>query len=107
MQQKFQCLAAAPFSNYTFTTTATANSYGGLEHPNSTSLISPREDLPKANEPEEPSEDYQRFLGLCSHEYFHLWLVKFIRPENFVNYRSQQRRLYFFALVFLKVSRLI
>lgn len=77
---------SAPFANYTFMTMATANSYGGLEHPNSTSLISPREDLPKANEPEEPSEDYQRFLGLCSHEYFHSWLVKFIRPENFVNY---------------------
>ncbi|MDH1518861.1 M61 family peptidase [Acinetobacter johnsonii] len=77
---------SAPFSNYTFMTMATANSYAGLEHPNSTSLISPREDLPKANEPEEPSEDYQRFLGLCSHEYFHSWLVKFIRPENFVNY---------------------
>ena len=77
---------SAPFSNYTFMTMATANSYGGLEHPNSTSLIGPREDLPKANEPEEPSEDYQRFLGLCSHEYFHSWLVKFIRPENFVNY---------------------
>ncbi|MBB4811331.1 putative metalloprotease with PDZ domain [Acinetobacter johnsonii] len=77
---------SAPFSNYTFMTMATANSYGGLEHPNSTSLISSREDLPKANEPEEPSEDYQRFLGLCSHEYFHSWLVKFIRPENFVNY---------------------
>ncbi|MDH0825568.1 M61 family peptidase [Acinetobacter johnsonii] len=77
---------SAPFSNYTFMTMATANSYGGLEHQNSTSFISPREDLPKANEPEEPSEDYQRFLGLCSHEYFHSWLVKFIRPENFVNY---------------------
>ena len=77
---------SAPFLNYTFMTMATANSYGGLEHPNSTSLISPREDLPKANEPEEPSEDYQRFLGLCSHEYFHSWSVKFIRPENFVNY---------------------
>ncbi|WP_312966671.1 M61 family metallopeptidase [Acinetobacter gerneri] len=77
---------SAPFSNYTFMTMATANSYGGLEHPNSTSLISPRSDLPKADEPAEPSEDYQRFLGLCSHEYFHSWLVKFIRPENFVNY---------------------
>ena len=94
MQQDIQKICAteismfgsAPFLNYTFMTMATANSYGGLEHPNSTSLISPREDLPKANEPEEPSEDYQRFLGLCSHEYFHSWLVKFIRPENFVNY---------------------
>ena len=77
---------SAPFENYTFMTMATGNSYGGLEHPNSTSLISPRDDLPKANEPVEPSTDYQRFLGLCSHEYFHSWLVKFIRPENFVNY---------------------
>ena len=77
---------SAPFKDYTFMTMATANSYGGLEHPNSTSLISPRDDLPKANEPVEPSADYQRFLGLCSHEYFHSWLVKFIRPENFVNY---------------------
>ncbi|MQW91083.1 M61 family peptidase [Acinetobacter wanghuae] len=77
---------SAPFKNYTFMTMATGNSYGGLEHPNSTSLISPRDDLPKANEPVEPSKDYQRFLGLCSHEYFHSWLVKFIRPENFANY---------------------
>jgi predicted metalloprotease with PDZ domain len=76
----------APFKNYTFMTMATGNSYGGLEHPNSTSLITPRDDLPKADEPAEPSADYQRFLGLCSHEYFHSWLVKFIRPENFVNY---------------------
>lgn len=77
---------SAPFENYTFMTMATGNGYGGLEHPNSTSLICPREDLPKANEADEPSKDYQRFLGLCSHEYFHSWLVKFIRPENFVNY---------------------
>ena len=77
---------SAPFQNYTFMTMATANSYGGLEHPNSTSLITPRDDLPQANEAEQPSKEYQRFLGLCSHEYFHSWLVKFIRPENFVNY---------------------
>ena len=77
---------SAPFENYTFMTMATGSSYGGLEHPNSTSLISPRDDLPKADEPTEPSADYQRFLGLCSHEYFHSWLVKFIRPENLANY---------------------
>ena len=85
-QTEIQLFGSAPFKNYVFMTMATGNSYGGLEHPNSTSLITPRDDLPKANEPEEPSEDYQRFLGLCSHEYFHSWLVKYIRPENFVNY---------------------
>ena len=83
---EIEMFGTAPFQNYTFMTMATGNSYGGLEHPNSTSLIIPRDDLPKADEPVEPSKDYQRFLGLCSHEYFHSWLVKFIRPENFVNY---------------------
>lgn len=85
-QTEIQLFGSAPFKNYVFMTMATGNSYGGLEHPNSTSLITPRDDLPKANELQEPSEDYQRFLGLCSHEYFHSWLVKYIRPENFVNY---------------------
>ena len=81
---------SAPFDHYVFMTMATQNSYGGLEHPNSTSLLTPRDDLPKQDEPSEPSAEYQRFLGLCSHEYFHAWLVKFIRPENFVNYNLQQ-----------------
>ena len=89
-QTEIALFGSAPFQNYTFMTMATGNSYGGLEHCNSTSLITPREDLPKANEAQEPSKDYQRFLGLCSHEYFHAWLVKFIRPENFINYDLQQ-----------------
>lgn len=75
----------APFNDYSFMVMATGNSYGGLEHQTSTSLISPRDDLPKWNEPAKPSSNYQRFLGLCSHEYFHAWLVKFIRPHNFVS----------------------
>ncbi|RYZ96321.1 MAG: M61 family peptidase, partial [Moraxellaceae bacterium] len=75
---------SAPFADYVFMVMATANSYGGLEHQRSTSLITPRDDLPKTTEPEKPSAGYQRFLGLCSHEYFHSWLVKFIRPANYV-----------------------
>jgi predicted metalloprotease with PDZ domain len=73
----------APFQNYLFMVMATGSSYGGLEHRNCTSLITPREDLPHANEPVQPSSAYRRFLGLCSHEYFHSWLVKFIRPQEF------------------------
>ncbi|NNP70525.1 PDZ domain-containing protein [Acinetobacter sp. Ac_5812] len=89
-QTEIDIFGSAPFQNYTFMTMATGNSYGGLEHCNSTSLITPRDDLAKADEAEEPSKDYQRFLGLCSHEYFHSWLVKFIRPENFTNYDLHQ-----------------
>jgi len=73
----------APFKDYLFMVMATGNNYGGLEHQDCTSLITPRDDLPRANEPEQPGAAYRRFLGLCSHEYFHAWLVKFIRPQEF------------------------
>lgn len=69
-----------PFEDYTFLTHATKNEYGGLEHINSTALITPRDDLPY-NETDEPSDGYKRFLGLCSHEYFHAWWVKSVRPD--------------------------
>lgn len=74
-------LGDAPFNDYTFMTYASGNDYGGLEHINSTSLITPRNDLPRHNEPDIPSSAYQRFLGLCSHEYFHAWWVKTVRPD--------------------------
>ena len=74
-------LGDAPFNDYTFMTFASGQDYGGLEHINSTSLITPRRDLPNADEPKVPSADYQRFLGLCSHEYFHAWWVKTVRPD--------------------------
>ena len=74
-------LGDAPFDDYTFMTFASGQDYGGLEHINSTSLITPRRDLPSVDEPKVPSADYQRFLGLCSHEYFHAWWVKTVRPD--------------------------
>lgn len=80
-QSYLNWLGDAPFNDYTFMTYASGQDYGGLEHINSTSLITPRRDLPSANEPEVPSTDYQRFLGLCSHEYFHAWWVKTVRPD--------------------------
>ena len=78
-------LGDAPFDGYTFMTFASGQDYGGLEHINSTSLITPRRDLPSASEPKLPSTDYQRFLGLCSHEYFHSWWVKTVRPDVMID----------------------
>ena len=78
-------LGDAPFDDYTFMTFASGQDYGGLEHINSTSLITPRRDLPNADEPKIPSTDYQRFLGLCSHEYFHSWWVKTVRPDVMID----------------------
>ena len=74
-------LGDAPFDDYTFMTYASGQDYGGLEHINSTSLITPRNDLPSIDESKNPSASYQRFLGLCSHEYFHAWWVKTVRPD--------------------------
>ena len=60
-----------------------ATATAGLEHRFSTSLLCSRDDLPRdpGPRPAAPSEGYRRFLGLCSHEYFHLWHVKRIRPQ--------------------------
>ncbi|MFC0821338.1 M61 family metallopeptidase [Moraxella marmotae] len=74
-------LGDAPFADYTFLTMVTGSDYGGLEHINSTALISPRSDMPSITEPAVPSDAYQRFLGLCSHEYFHAWWVKTVKPD--------------------------
>ena len=70
----------APFDRYVFITWAVGDGYGGLEHRASTSLICNRDDLPLAKNPDNGSEGYSIFLGLCSHEYFHSWNVKRIRP---------------------------
>ncbi len=57
--------------------------YGGLEHRNSTSLICARSDLENPD-PDKLSEKYRQFLALCSHEYFHLWNGKRIRPAAYL-----------------------
>jgi len=64
---------------YLFLVMAVGDGYGGLEHRSSTALICKRDDLPQKRMTE-MSDGYRQFLGLCSHEYFHLWNVKRIRP---------------------------
>ncbi|MCF8168049.1 MAG: peptidase M61 [Rhodoferax sp.] len=77
---------------YVFMLNAVDNGYGGLEHRNSTALICPRRDLPRQStllpeaEPARPNEGYTRLLGLISHEYFHTWNVKRLRPKEFRRY---------------------
>ncbi len=74
-----------PFDRYVFLTLAVGDGYGGLEHRASTALICARHDLPHAGL-KNTSEGYRTFLGLCSHEYFHAWNVKRIRPAAFTPY---------------------
>lgn len=67
---------------YWFLTHVTAGGYGGLEHRESTALVCSRKDLPVPGE-SGMSREYRTFLGLVSHEYFHLWNVKRITPAAF------------------------
>jgi predicted metalloprotease with PDZ domain len=75
----------APFDRYLFQVTAVSEGYGGLEHRSSTSLLCKRGELPQPGVAK-VTDDYRRFLGLASHEYFHSWNVKRIKPAAFVPY---------------------
>src|SRR2546426_2827330 len=75
----------ARMKRYVFLVTAVGEGYGGLEHRASAALLCSREDLPREGEVE-VSERYRTFLGLVSHEYFHTWNVKRIKPAAFVPY---------------------
>ena len=63
----------------------TGDSYGGLEHRASTALMAARKDLPTLGQENAPA-GYPTFLGLVSHEYFHTWNVKRIKPAVFAPY---------------------
>ncbi|MDB5821749.1 MAG: family metallopeptidase [Herminiimonas sp.] len=78
----------APMERYVFMTLAVGDGYGGLEHRASTALICARADLPVLGR-KELSEGYRTYLGLCSHEYFHTWNVKRIKPAEFAPYALQ------------------
>ena len=79
----------APHKNYLFMLNAVHDGYGGLEHRNSTALICNRADLPRQTSPH-TNEGYTTLLGLISHEYFHTWNVKQLRPDAFTQYDYAQ-----------------
>jgi len=79
----------APMGYYQFQVMVIGNGYGGLEHRASTSLVTKRDSLPKPGQTD-VDDDYRDFLGLCSHEYFHTWNVKRIKPEAYRPYQLQQ-----------------
>ncbi|MDI9332373.1 MAG: peptidase M61 [Alphaproteobacteria bacterium] len=74
--------------HYVFMLNVVGDGYGGLEHRHSTALIASRRDLPRLGE-SAASEGYVTLLGLISHEYFHTWNVKRLRPQEFARYDLQ------------------
>jgi predicted metalloprotease with PDZ domain len=75
----------APFARYVFLLNAVDEGYGGLEHRASTALIAGRRDLPRHGMKNLP-DGYVTLLGLISHEYFHAWNVKRLRPAELARY---------------------
>ena len=67
-----------PMNRYDFLIRVSESGYGGLEHRASTALACAYRDLPLKGQSQ--TAEYRRLLGLISHEYYHLWNVKRIRP---------------------------
>ncbi|MDO5288982.1 MAG: peptidase M61 [Pseudomonadota bacterium] len=92
-----------PHRHYVFMLNAVHDGYGGLEHRASTALICTRTDLPRLGAPADAAsvgEGYLTLLGLISHEYFHTWNVKRLKPAEFASIDWQRenhtRLLWFF-----------
>lgn len=66
---------AIPYHDYTFILHLRSNTGGGLEHLNSTALGFRRLNF-------STEKNYRNFLSLVSHEFFHLWNVKRLRPDT-------------------------
>ena len=95
--------ATPPFERYVFLLNTAEDGHGGLEHRASTALLAARRDLPRrsanaadpaargggagGNAAATANDDgYVGLLGLISHEYFHAWNVKRMRPREFARY---------------------
>lgn len=87
-QQQVKVFNGLPtdLTQYWFLLWVTEQGYGGLEHRQSTLLLCNRYDLP-ATGSNAPDDNYQQLLALCSHEYFHTWWVKRLKPAEFSPYQ--------------------
>ncbi len=72
-----------PHDGYTFILHLSPRARGGLEHMASSSLIAPEASF-------DTREGFLNIMSLVSHEYFHLWNVKRIRPGGLSPYRYEE-----------------
>ncbi len=82
---QMQLFGGSPLSQYHFLTFLAPNCYGGLEHLDSTALMASPEMM--LRDESKRHRQYIDFLGLCSHEYFHLWNIKRLRPKTLMPYQ--------------------
>lgn len=83
-QQKFW--GVVPYENYVFLNVA-AESGGGLEHDNSCVLMTSRWQQKKR-------DSYIGWLSLVSHEFFHAWNVRRLRPKVLKNYDYENEQIF-------------
>jgi len=79
VEQQIETMGGTPNSHYLFQLRIAPGGPGGLEHLDSTLLAASRESLPQGDA--DTNRNYENLLGLISHEYFHLWNVKRVRPQ--------------------------
>lgn len=76
VRSQSKLMGGLPMKRYLFLIHLTDRGRGGLEHRDSTTLLYPRFGF-------RPKKEYEEFLRLASHEYFHLWNVKRLKPKAF------------------------
>jgi predicted metalloprotease with PDZ domain len=74
VEAQARLFGGVPYARYAFLVHLVPGGYGGLEHKNSATVLA----SPFGFAPE---KKYQELLELLSHEFFHLWNGKRIRPE--------------------------
>ncbi|MEZ5966491.1 MAG: PDZ domain-containing protein [Planctomycetota bacterium] len=73
-----------PYERYDFLTLLSDRGHGGLEHADGSVLLAPRTNLTSPR-------GYRDFMGLVAHEFFHVFNVKRLRPEELwqVDYEAE------------------
>jgi predicted metalloprotease with PDZ domain len=79
IKKNFEFWRKIPYERYVFIIHCTPQSGGGTEHINSTGVGVKPQDFEK-------EDSYKNFLRLISHEFFHTWNVKQMKPNGLAPY---------------------
>ncbi|MCA8940931.1 MAG: M61 family metallopeptidase [Planctomycetes bacterium] len=74
-----------PFTEYSFLSLFGASGRGGLEHCDCSTLLAPRTTFAEQN-------DYEDFMSLVAHEFFHVWNVKRMRPKDLMRFDYEREQ---------------
>lgn len=79
VEAQFNLMQDVPFKTYHFIYHILPIPFAhGVEHKNSTSIV--------LGPADKMNENYGRFISITSHEFFHVWNIKRIKPKEFMPY---------------------